>query len=113
MLSEKHLVSICADNNHVQTQTVTLFRRIICTRPGSTPLASFKTLSLGETKSHGSYSSGNNIGPFGEQDDQQVFIQKVFPMTNKLFVRVSSTGKRIHEIIPLLICTQASGVQET
>lgn len=33
-------------------------------------------------------------GPFGERDDQQVFIQKVIPVTNKLFVRLSSTGKR-------------------
>lgn len=34
------------------------------------------------------------LGPFGERDDQQVFIQKVVPITNKLFVRLSSTGKR-------------------
>lgn len=33
-------------------------------------------------------------GPFGERDDQQVFIQKVIPITNKLFVRLSSTGRR-------------------
>uniref|UniRef100_A0A8C6SQ67 BTB/POZ domain-containing protein KCTD3 n=1 Tax=Neogobius melanostomus TaxID=47308 RepID=A0A8C6SQ67_9GOBI len=98
MLSEKHLVSVCADNNHVRTWTVTRFRGMISTQPGSTPLASFKILSLEETESHGSYSSGNDIGPFGERDDQQVFIQKVIPITNKLFVRLSSTGKRICEI---------------
>ncbi|XP_016076695.1 PREDICTED: BTB/POZ domain-containing protein KCTD3 [Miniopterus natalensis] len=97
MLSEKHLVSVCADNNHVRTWTVTRFRGMISTQPGSTPLASFKILSLEETESHGS-SSGNDIGPFGERDDQQVFIQKVVPITNKLFVRLSSTGKRICEI---------------
>nr|XP_046239660.1 BTB/POZ domain-containing protein KCTD3 isoform X2 [Scatophagus argus] len=93
MLSEKHLVSVCADNNHVRTWTVTRFRGMISTQPGSTPLASFKILSLEETESHGSYCSGNDIGPFGERDDQQVFIQKVIPITNKLFVRLSSTGK--------------------
>lgn len=98
MLSEKHLVSVCADNNHVRTWTVTRFRGMISTQPGSTPLASFKILSLEETESHGSYSSGNDIGPFGERDDQQVFIQKVVPITNKLYVRLSSTGKRICEI---------------
>ncbi|XP_036210663.1 BTB/POZ domain-containing protein KCTD3 isoform X2 [Myotis myotis] len=98
MLSEKHLVSVCADNNHVRTWTVTRFRGMISTQPGSTPLASFKILSLEETESPGSYSSGNDIGPFGERDDQQVFIQKVVPITNKLFVRLSSTGKRICEI---------------
>ncbi|KTF85739.1 hypothetical protein cypCar_00006735 [Cyprinus carpio] len=94
MLSEKHLVSVCADNNHVRTWTVTRFRGMISTQPGSTPLASFKIISLEETESHSSYSSGNDIGPFGERDDQQVFIQKVIPVTNKLFVRLSSTGKR-------------------
>ncbi|GCB69015.1 hypothetical protein scyTo_0005404 [Scyliorhinus torazame] len=98
MLSEKYLVSVCADNNHVRTWTVTRFRGMISTQPGSTPLASFKILSLEETESHGSYAAGNDIGPFGERDDQQVFIQKVVPVTNKLFVRLSSTGKRICEI---------------
>ncbi|XP_061601220.1 BTB/POZ domain-containing protein KCTD3 [Cololabis saira] len=98
MLSEKHLVSVCADNNHVRTWTVTRFRGMISTQPGSTPLASFKILSLEETESHGSYCSGNDIGPFGERDDQQVFIQKVIPITNKLFVRLSSTGRRICEV---------------
>ncbi|XP_075906225.1 BTB/POZ domain-containing protein KCTD3 isoform X2 [Nelusetta ayraudi] len=98
MLSEKHLVSVCADNNHVRTWTVTRFRGMISTQPGSTPLASFKILSLEETESHVSYCSGNDIGPFGERDDQQVFIQKVIPITNKLFVRLSSTGKRICEV---------------
>lgn len=87
MLSEKHLVSgewglrvphlgsadlfieqmflhppVCADNNHVRTWTVTRFRGMISTQPGSTPLASFKILSLEETESHGSYCSGNDIG---------------------------------------------------
>ncbi|XP_076012143.1 BTB/POZ domain-containing protein KCTD3 [Genypterus blacodes] len=98
MLSEKHLVSVCADNNHVRTWTVTRFRGMISTQPGSTPLASFKILSLEETESHGSYCSGNDIGPFGERDDQQVFIQKVIPITNKLYVRLSSTGRRICEV---------------
>uniref|UniRef100_A0A673ZC99 Potassium channel tetramerization domain containing 3 n=1 Tax=Salmo trutta TaxID=8032 RepID=A0A673ZC99_SALTR len=101
MLSEKHLVSVCADNNHVRTWTVTRFRGMISTQPGSTPLASFKILSLEETESHGSYSSGNDIGPFGERDDQQVFIQKVIPVTNKLFVRLSSTGKRCYSSVIL------------
>jgi len=38
---------------------------MISTQPGSTPLASFKILSLEETESHGSYSSGNDIGREG------------------------------------------------
>lgn len=39
------------------------------------------------------------LGPFGERDDQQVFIQKVVPITNKLFVRLSSTGKRYIHVL--------------
>ncbi|GBN49449.1 BTB/POZ domain-containing protein KCTD3 [Araneus ventricosus] len=34
-------------------------------------------------------------GPYGEQDDEQVFIQKVVPETDQLYVRYASTGKRI------------------
>jgi len=33
-------------------------------------------------------------GPFGDRDDQQVFVQKIVPDTNQLHVRLSSTGKR-------------------
>lgn len=54
--------AVCADNNHVRTWTVTRFRGMISTQPGSTPLASFKILSLEETESHGGSSSGNDIG---------------------------------------------------
>ncbi|XP_031683938.1 BTB/POZ domain-containing protein KCTD3-like [Oncorhynchus kisutch] len=70
MLSEKHLVSVCADNNHVRTWTVTRFRGMISTQPGSTPLASFKVLSLEETESHGSYSSGNDIEVGGPTEEE-------------------------------------------
>lgn len=34
-------------------------------------------------------------GPFGEQDDEQVFVQKVVPETDQLFVRLASNGKRV------------------
>lgn len=33
-------------------------------------------------------------GPYGEQDDEQVFVQKVMPETSELFVRLASNGKR-------------------
>uniref|UniRef100_A0A8D0GZD2 SH3KBP1 binding protein 1 n=1 Tax=Sphenodon punctatus TaxID=8508 RepID=A0A8D0GZD2_SPHPU len=98
MLSEKHLISVCADNNHVRTWTVTRFRGMISTQPGSTPLASFKILALESLDGHGGCNAGTDIGPFGERDDQQVFIQKVVPDTSKLFVRLSSTGKRICQV---------------
>ncbi|XP_072919856.1 SH3KBP1-binding protein 1 [Hemitrygon akajei] len=97
-LSERNLISVCADNNHVRTWTVTRFRGMISTQPGSTPLASFKILSLEDLDGHGGCSAGLDIGPFGDRDEEQVFIQKVVPDTNQLFVRLSSTGRRVCEI---------------
>ncbi|XP_077421270.1 SH3KBP1-binding protein 1 isoform X2 [Vanacampus margaritifer] len=98
MLSEKHLISVCADNNHVRTWTVTRFRGMISTQPGSTPLTSFKILSLDEGDGQGGCGAGTEIGPYGERDDQQVFIQRVVPDTDKLYVRLSSNGKRVCEV---------------
>ncbi|KAK5928865.1 hypothetical protein CgunFtcFv8_010149 [Champsocephalus gunnari] len=98
MLSEKHLISVCADNNHVRTWTVTRFRGMISTQPGSTPLTSFKVLSLDDVDGHGGCSAGTEIGPYGERDDQQVFIQRVVPDSDKLYVRLSSNGKRVCEV---------------
>ncbi|XP_043931792.1 BTB/POZ domain-containing protein KCTD3-like isoform X1 [Protopterus annectens] len=98
MLSEKHLISVCADNNHVRTWTVTRFRGMISTQPGSTPLASFKILALEDVDGHACCSAGIDIGPYGERDDQQVFVQKVVPDTSQIFVRLCSTGKRICEV---------------
>uniref|UniRef100_A0A3B4ZSQ7 BTB/POZ domain-containing protein KCTD3-like n=1 Tax=Stegastes partitus TaxID=144197 RepID=A0A3B4ZSQ7_9TELE len=67
---------------------------MISTQPGSTPLTSFKILSLDDVDGHGGCSAGTEIGPYGERDDQQVFIQRVVPDTDKLYVRLSSNGKR-------------------
>ncbi|XP_039217782.1 SH3KBP1-binding protein 1 isoform X3 [Crotalus tigris] len=97
MLSEKHLISVCADS-HIRTWTVTRFRGMISTQPGSTPLASFKILALDSVDGQGGCSAGTDIGPFGERDDQQVFLQKVVPDASKLYVRLSSTGKRICQV---------------
>lgn len=95
MLSEKYLISVCCEYNHVRTWSVTRFRGMISTQPGSTPLASFKIVSLEDVESSSSYSAGNDYGPFGEQDDEQIFIQKVVPETDQLWIRYASTGKRI------------------
>uniref|UniRef100_G3U6N8 SH3KBP1 binding protein 1 n=1 Tax=Loxodonta africana TaxID=9785 RepID=G3U6N8_LOXAF len=89
------LLPFCADNNHVRTWSVTRFRGMISTQPGSTPLASFKILALESADGHGGCSAGNDIGPYGERDEQQVFIQKVVPSASQLFVRLSSTGQRV------------------
>ena len=76
-LSEKYLVSVCSEYNHVRTWNVTRFRGMISTQPGSTPLASFKIVSLEELEPQVADVAGNDIGPFGDQDDELVFIQKV------------------------------------
>lgn len=95
MLSEKYLISVCCEYNHVRTWSVTRFRGMISTQPGSTPLASFKIVSIEDVEPIFSYSAGNDSGPFGEQDDEQIFIQKVVPETDQLYIRYASTGKRI------------------
>ncbi|CAG7835898.1 unnamed protein product [Allacma fusca] len=90
-LTEKYLVSVCSEYNHVRSWTMTRFRGMISTHPGSTPLSSFKIVALEDIDSNVSYGAG----PYGEQDDEQVFIQKVVPETDQLYVRLASNGKRI------------------
>lgn len=94
-LSEKYLISVCSEYNHVRTWKVIRFRGMISTQPGSTPEASFKVVSLEATENFNSYITGNDFGPFGEQDDEQIFIQKVIPDTEQLYIRLASNGKRI------------------
>ncbi|XP_019849833.1 PREDICTED: SH3KBP1-binding protein 1 isoform X2 [Amphimedon queenslandica] len=95
VLGEKHLVSVCAEN-HIRSWTITRFRGRISTQPGSTPIASFKVLSL--EGAHSLYYPVNSIGPYGEGDDEQVFVQRVIPDSDTIFVRLSSTGERVCEI---------------
>lgn len=68
---------------------------MISTQPGSTPLSSFKIMTIEAMDCPVSYLSGNDIGPFGDRDSYQVFVQKVVPYTEELYVRLASTGKRI------------------
>lgn len=93
-LSEKYLISVCSEL-HVRTWRVTRFRGMISTQPGSTPEASFKVVSLEATESCYSYMAGNDFGPFGEQDDEQIFLQKVIPETDQIYIRLASNGSRI------------------
>jgi len=74
---------------------MTRFRGMISTHPGSTPLSSFKIVALEGLESSTSFGTGNDCGPYGEQDDEQVFIQKVVPETDEVYVRLASNGKRI------------------
>jgi BTB/POZ domain-containing protein KCTD3 len=94
-LSEKFLISVCNEYNHVRTWRVTRFRGMISTQPGSTPEASFKIVSLEATETSYSYAAGNDFGPFGEQDDEQIFVQKVITDSDMLYVRKASNGDRI------------------
>ncbi|XP_076259871.1 BTB/POZ domain-containing protein KCTD3 [Rhynchophorus ferrugineus] len=106
-LSEKFLVSVCSEYNHVRSWKVTRFRGMLSTQPGSAPEASFKIVALEAAEPHVSLQSspstgymsvsavGNDCGPFGEQDDEQVFVQKVVPDADQLFVRLASNGKRV------------------
>ncbi|KAL7029294.1 hypothetical protein ACKWTF_006177 [Chironomus riparius] len=94
-LSEKYLISVCSEYNHVRTWKVTRFRGMISTQPGSTPEASYKVVSLESVETNNTYLAGNSIGPFGEQDDEQLMIQKVVPEADKLYVRLASNGNRV------------------
>lgn len=73
---------------------VTRFRGMISTQPGSTPLASFKVLTLESDDNPLDMNASADVGPFGDQDGEQVFVQKLVPETNQLFVRLASNGER-------------------
>ena len=56
------VVSVCNEYNHVRSWSVTRFRGMISTQPGSMPLASFKVVSLEHMQPLGHYQVGNDIG---------------------------------------------------
>ena len=53
---------VCADYNHVRSWSVTRFRGMINTQPGSVPLASFKVMSFEDMDPPANYADGNNFG---------------------------------------------------
>lgn len=67
---------------------------MISTQPGPTSLASFNVVALDQAGAHASYCVGNTIGPFGDRDEQLLFVQKVVPETDQIYVRTAATGKR-------------------
>ncbi|XP_067618664.1 SH3KBP1-binding protein 1 [Eurosta solidaginis] len=93
-LSEKYLISVCSEYHHVRTWSLTRFRGMLSTQPGSTPEASFKIVALEATDSQHSYAAGNDFGPYGDYDEQ-IFVQKVVPETDQLYVRLASNGDRV------------------
>ncbi|XP_063628027.1 BTB/POZ domain-containing protein KCTD3 [Cydia splendana] len=90
-LSENYLISVCSEYNHVRSWRVTRFRGMISTQPGTTPKAAFKVLALEAPTAQ----PHNDCGPYGEQDEEQIFIQKVVPDTDTLYVRLASNGRRV------------------
>ena len=54
--------AVCADYNHVRSWSVTRFRGMINTQPGSVPLASFKVMSFEDMEPPINYADGNNFG---------------------------------------------------
>lgn len=86
---------MCNDN-HIRTWTVTRFRGMISTQPGGQALASFKVLTLDSlSDDQDSISDGCSPGPFGDQDGEQIFVQRVLTHTDTLFIRLASTGERL------------------
>ncbi|XP_053945190.1 SH3KBP1-binding protein 1 [Anastrepha ludens] len=94
ILLEAYLVSVCNEYHHVRTWSLTRFRGMLSTQPGSTPEASFKIVSLEATDSHYSYAAGNDFGPYGYYNED-IFVQKVVPETDQLYVRLASNGDRV------------------
>ncbi|EFO87964.1 hypothetical protein CRE_05736 [Caenorhabditis remanei] len=93
-LNTAHLISVCSEYNHVRSWNVTRFRGMINTQPGTVPLASFKVLTLDSTDET-TDKQYNHPGPYGDQDSEQVLVQRLIPNAQKLFVRLASTGERI------------------
>eukprot|EP00911_Craspedida_sp_UC1_P001158 UC1_evm1s871 len=79
LLSERFLISVCEEGNHVRTWKIARFRSRISVQPGSQAVASFG-LHYG--------SSGDNNGlwcrPQGAADQIQVFLQRVISDTDQL-----------------------------
>eukprot|EP01147_Barroeca_monosierra_P002250 gene2250-5253_t len=80
-LNEHSLISVCSHNNHVRTWRIARFRGRISTQPGSQAMASFCLPSYGH----------NDIGPFGDVDEQQLFVQQPAPNTTNLVLTSAST----------------------
>ncbi|KRX64240.1 BTB/POZ domain-containing protein KCTD3 [Trichinella sp. T9] len=91
-LTAGHLIS---EYNHVRSWSLTRFRGMINTQPGSTPLASFKVMTLESADGPMDTDQASDVGPYGDKDSEQVFVQKVVPDTSQLYIRLASTGERV------------------
>lgn len=71
------------------------FRGMISTQPGGQSVASFKVMTLDSSPDDSPVPEGCNPGPYGEQDGEQLFIQRVVPDSNTVFILLASTGERL------------------
>uniref|UniRef100_A0A915ECJ2 Uncharacterized protein n=1 Tax=Ditylenchus dipsaci TaxID=166011 RepID=A0A915ECJ2_9BILA len=67
---------------------------MISTQPGGTSLASFKVVTL-DSVDDSLNCEGCDPGPYGDQDGEQIFVQRIVPDTNLVFVRLASNGERL------------------
>jgi len=67
-LSEKFLISCCS-RRHVRTWSMTRFRGVLSTQPGSVPFSDFELTSQAQIQKH-------QYGPFGDQSEIPIFIQQ-------------------------------------
>lgn len=68
---------------------------VFSTQPGGQALASFKVLTLDSLSESQDSPTNCSPGPFGDQDGEQIFVQRVVADTNTLFIRLASTGERL------------------
>ncbi|KAL3317215.1 hypothetical protein Ciccas_004131 [Cichlidogyrus casuarinus] len=73
VLSERHLISVCSELNHVRTWVVSRFRGMISTQPTSSPLASFQVTSL-------------------DQDEPQALLHEVIKIVEKVASKFSNNN---------------------
>ena len=45
-----------------------------------------------------------SAGPFGYLDEEQVFVQRIIPETDTIFIRLSSDGKRSPNFLSVIGC---------
>ncbi|XP_075250362.1 BTB/POZ domain-containing protein KCTD3-like [Convolutriloba macropyga] len=98
LLSENHLVSNCADFNHVRCWQVSRFRGLLSKNPLPMPLASFKMLHLEPSLSSHAYMAANPIGPHLLSESQAWYLQKITPGATEMYVISALTGECIHRI---------------
>ncbi|XP_063712180.1 BTB/POZ domain-containing protein KCTD3-like [Symsagittifera roscoffensis] len=98
LLAENHLISNCADFNHVRCWQVSRFRGLLSKNPLPMPLTSFKMLHLEPNFSSHDYVAANPIGPHMLSGSQVWYLQKITPEATEMFVISAMTGECVHKI---------------